>query len=57
MNNSKPVEPGCETCWKAETCSRARPGRFCTEWQSEEAVPKGEDPNELWRRGEDETHL
>lgn len=52
--NRKPIEcVGCETCWKRKECARYAEGSFCGEWASKEPEVKGEDPNELWRRGEE----
>lgn len=46
-------EPGCETCIHKDGCERAKALAFCPMWQSKEPEPKGEDPNEAWRRGEE----
>lgn len=43
----------CGTCIRRKTCERAEDGTFCGQWQSREPQPKGEDPNELWEKGED----
>lgn len=47
------IVPDCDTCVKKEECERALSGTFCPSWQSKEPAPKGEDPNEQWRRGEE----
>lgn len=47
------TEPDCLTCWKRETCDRAEPGTFCTSWQSKPPQPKGKDPNQAWREGDE----
>lgn len=53
--NRKPIECiGCETCWKRKECARYAEGSFCGEWASKEPAPKGEDPNEKWRRGDED---
>lgn len=53
-DNRKPIEcVGCETCWKRKECARYAEGSFCGEWASKEPEVKGEDPNELWQRGEE----
>ena len=46
-------EPDCVTCWKKDSCERAREGAFCPQWQSAEPAPEGPDPNGQWRKGED----
>lgn len=52
--NRKPIEcVGCETCWKRKECARYAEGSFCGEWASKAPEVKGEDPNELWQRGEE----
>lgn len=43
----------CKTCWKRDDCPLAMFGYFCPQYQSQKPEPRGEDPNELWRRGED----
>ena len=53
MDASSRKIPDCMNCWKHETCQRAEAGRFCPAWQDHEPKPKGPDPNDLWRRGED----
>lgn len=55
--NSRELHPDmdCCTCWQRKTCEQAKEGTFCTRWASREPAPEGEDPNELWMRGEDET--
>lgn len=45
--------PDCLNCWKYEDCGKAQPGTFCPQWQSKPPQPKGKDPNEAWRKGED----
>lgn len=45
--------PDCCTCWKRSSCERYAEGSFCTQWQSREPQPQGEDPNDLWKRGEE----
>ena len=53
--NRKPIEcVGCETCWKRKECARYAEGSFCGEWASKEPEVKGEDPNEKWRRGDED---
>lgn len=47
------VDVGCETCYRREDCERAAEGSFCGQWASKAPEVKGEDPNELWRRGEE----
>lgn len=47
------MEADCESCVKREECPLAAFGMFCTRYQSRVPEPEGEDPNELWRRGED----
>ena len=56
-NTEGKATPGCETCWKAEECPRAKPGAFCQLWQTCKPEPQGEDPNDAWRRGDEETLL
>ncbi len=53
--NEKRVEPDCRTCWRRETCPKAKAGTFCQMWQERKPEPKGDDPNDLWRRGKDVT--
>lgn len=47
-------EPDCATCYKKDTCEKAQEGTFCPMWRSEPPAPRGEDPNDRWRRGEEE---
>ena len=46
-------EPGCDTCFIRDVCPDAAEGRFCAWWHTREPAREGEDPNELWRRGEE----
>lgn len=48
------TEPDCGTCVRKDECERAREGCFCPMWQGREPEPKGEDPNEAWRRGDED---
>jgi hypothetical protein len=44
----------CDNCGKKEKCPRAQAGQFCMRWEPKEKKPRpGDDPNELWSRGED----
>ena len=53
MSNRQKPEPDCYTCIRWDECENAVAGRFCPQWQSKQPEPKGEDPNELWERGEE----
>ena len=52
MSRQKP-ESDCYPCIKWDECENAVAGHFCTQWQSKQPEPKGEDPNEAWERGEE----
>jgi len=52
-NSSRNAGPDCLNCWKRETCARAKPGTFCTRWQSRSPQPKGKNPNQAWREGDE----
>lgn len=43
----------CCVCIHRRECDRAQEGSFCSQFRSKEFVPQGEDPNDLWRRGEE----
>ena len=47
------TEPDCGICIHREDCPLAMLGYFCTRFQSHEPEPKGEDPSEAWRWGEE----
>lgn len=51
--------PDCSKCLKKDTCRWAEPGtgKFCTNYQTKEPKPQGENINDLWNRGEDVTGL
>lgn len=48
------ISPDCGTCWKKDSCPAADPGTFCPEWQAFQPEPEGEDPNDRWRRGDED---
>ena len=55
---AKRKEPSCATCVHVDACDHlpvesVRGKVFCTQWQSKEPQPKGEDPNEAWERGDE----
>lgn len=55
---TKTSGPSCLTCVHADACGHqpveaVRDRVFCAQWQSREPEPKGEDPNDLWNRGEE----
>lgn len=45
--------PDCSLCIYRADCERRSEGSFCTKFQGKEPEPKGTDPNELWKRGEE----
>ena len=49
----KRQDPDCCTCLERKTCERYAENNFCTRWRNQEPDPQGEDPNELWKRGEE----
>lgn len=49
----KALGPDCATCIHLEECDAAEDGHFCPSWQSRAPEPKGENPNDAWRRGDD----
>ena len=53
-NLGEGVDVGCETCYRREDCERAAEGSFCGWWASKAPEVKGEDPNEKWRRGDED---
>ena len=49
----KVTEPGCDTCYRKDTCPDAREDGLCVRWRREAPDRNPEkDPNVLWRKGE-----
>ena len=48
------IEPGCDTCYRRDDCPLASIGLLCTRWRSAPPAPAGEDPNDRWRRGDED---
>lgn len=49
----KVTEPGCDTCYRKDTCPDARKDGLCVRWRREAPDRKEEDdPNVRWRKGE-----
>ena len=42
----------CCVCIRRKSCANFAEGSFCSRFSSREFDPQGEDPNDLWRRGE-----
>lgn len=60
MEETKGIQgPDCAKCWKKDICRQAEPGtgKFCINYQVKKPMPKGQNPNDLWNRGEDVTGL
>lgn len=45
--------PDCCVCIHRKECERFREGSWCTRFQGAEPEKEGEDPNDLWKRGEE----
>ena len=52
-NQKKQPDLDCCVCIHRKECDRAQEGSFCTRFSSRDFDPRGEDPNDLWKRGED----
>ena len=50
MNNSKNI-PDCMTCWKKDSCPRAKAGTFCTGWATK--PPQEAEHPDAWERGDE----
>ena len=50
--SDKGTGPDCTTCDERQTCPRYAENSFCGKWHREPPEKQGEDPNDLWRRGE-----
>ena len=43
----------CVVCIQRDGCANAQEGKFCGRFRSKAFDPQGQDPNELWEKGEE----